>query len=67
MNFAQIMFSKFSGIAKKYESPVFNGIFSHFRKEKDEKLRRGKLEEELKRMKDIVNLLGSKSLVLLFN
>ncbi|MCD6450200.1 MAG: hypothetical protein J7L34_06820 [Thermotogaceae bacterium] len=63
---AQLMFQ--SGLfvpAKEYKAPVFNGIFSHFRKEEDERLQRGKLEEELKRMKNIVDLLRPRSLLLL--
>jgi len=45
---------------------VCNGIFTHFKREEDVTMESGKLDEELKRMSEIVDHLTSGSL-LLFN
>lgn len=45
--------------------PVASGIFTHFRKSEDKTLERGKFEEELQRMNDIVRALRSGSLLLM--
>ncbi len=48
--------------AKMSELPIFDGIFTHFKKEEDQDLKRGRLEEELRRMKEIVSMIKVKSL-----
>ena len=44
--------------------PLRSGIFTHFKKEEDDKLESGKLDEELARMSRIVDLLEPDSLIL---
>ncbi len=50
--------------AKEFTGPIRDGIFTHFKKEEDKTLISGRLDEELKRMSDIVNHLNENSLVL---
>lgn len=41
--------------AKEYTGSIFNGIYTHFKKEEDSEMKSGKLDEELDRMNDIVD------------
>ncbi len=52
--------------AESFTSPVSDGIFTHFKREEDSGMDSGKLDEELKRMNDIMNSVTPNSL-LLFN
>lgn len=63
---AQIMMT--SGmfvVAKKYVSALHDGIYTHFKREEDSSLKIGKLENELKRMAMIVDVVTPSSLVLM--
>ena len=64
LGIAQIMAQ--SGIfvpARSFKTVLYRGIFSHFRGDEDE--RTGKLEEELRRMRDIVDELSGSDLILM--
>jgi DNA mismatch repair ATPase MutS len=50
--------------AESFCANVCNGLFSHFKREEDETMESGKLDEELGRMSDIVDHLTSRSMVL---
>ncbi|MDI6876018.1 MAG: hypothetical protein QMC96_04510 [Methanomicrobiales archaeon] len=50
--------------AESFCSDVCTGIFTHFKREEDRTMRRGKYDEELSRMSDIVDLLKPDSMVL---
>lgn len=50
--------------AEAFTANVRDSVFTHFNREEDATLRRGKLEEELARMSAIVDYIGSTSLVL---
>ncbi len=50
--------------AKSYESNISRGVFTHFKKEEDKEMKKGKLEEELARMDKIIDNIKSGSLVL---
>ncbi|MGA7051703.1 MAG: DNA mismatch repair protein [Mycobacterium sp.] len=50
--------------AEAFVANVRDGVFTHFNREEDVTLRRGKLEEELARMSAIVECMGSTSLLL---
>ncbi|ABQ47786.1 MULTISPECIES: MutS-related protein [Thermotoga] len=50
--------------ASYFESNVCKGIFTHFKREEDPSLKRGKFEEELVRMNEIVLHLHRRSMVL---
>lgn len=52
--------------AESFRSNVCDGIFTHYKREEDASMKSGKLDEELKRMSEIVDHLTSNSL-LLFN
>jgi DNA mismatch repair ATPase MutS len=52
--------------AKSFSANICNGIFTHFKREEDINMKSGKLDEELKRMSEIVDHLATNSL-LLFN
>jgi len=52
--------------AKSFSSDVCTGLFTHFKREEDVTMRSGKLDEELKRMSEIVDHLSS-DCVVLFN
>lgn len=52
--------------AKSFSSDVCTGLFTHFKREEDVTMRSGKLDEELKRMSEIVDHL-SPDCVVLFN
>jgi DNA mismatch repair ATPase MutS len=50
--------------ASGFTAPVRNGIFTHFKREEDNSLKSGKLDEELERMNGIAGQLKRGSLVL---
>lgn len=50
--------------AEEAEIPMRNALFTHFKKEEDDKLESGKLDEELARMSHIIDLLEPDSVVL---
>lgn len=52
-------------IAKEYESGIFPSFFTHFTRREDSAMNSGRLDEELKRMSQIVDNLGESSMVLL--
>ncbi len=52
-------------IAEKYESGIFPSFFTHFTRREDSAMNSGRLDEELKRMSQIVDNLGEHSMVLL--
>jgi DNA mismatch repair ATPase MutS len=52
--------------AESFASEVCNGIFTHYKREEDASMERGKLDEELSRVSEIVEKAKSNSL-LLFN
>ena len=52
--------------AKSFSSDVCTGLFTHFKREEDVTMRSGKLDEELKRMSEIVDHL-SPDCAVLFN
>ncbi|WP_297632555.1 hypothetical protein [uncultured Clostridium sp.] len=61
----QILFqSGLITLATEYKSKVFKNIFTHFKREEDKGLTGGKLEEELKRMRDLMEEIKKDSLVL---
>ncbi|MGL5414817.1 MAG: MutS-related protein [Clostridium sp.] len=61
----QILFqSGLITLATEYKSRVFKNIFTHFKREEDRGLTGGKLEEELKRMGDLMGEIKKGSLVL---
>jgi hypothetical protein len=50
--------------AESFQANVTRGIFTHFKREEDATMTRGKLDEELARMSEIADYIGSKSLLL---
>ena len=52
--------------AESFSANIYDGLFTHYKREEDTTLKSGKLDEELSRMNDIVGNLTSNSL-LLFN
>lgn len=50
--------------AAAFQANVCQGIFTHFRRKEDATMRSGKLDEELKRMSDIVDAIEPDSLLL---
>ncbi len=50
--------------AESLSTGIASGIFTHFRREEDPTLRRGKLEEELARMQDVCRVLAPGGLLL---
>ncbi|HYW84335.1 MAG TPA: DNA mismatch repair protein MutS, partial [Spirochaetia bacterium] len=50
--------------AKSFTSDLSHGLFSHFKREEDTTMKSGKLDEELKRMSEIVDHLSSDCTVL---
>lgn len=50
--------------AKEFSFPIRNGIYTHFKKEEDKKIKSGKLDEELKRISEIIDHLDKNSLIL---
>lgn len=51
--------------ATKYESGIFPSFFTHFTRREDSSMNSGRLDEELKRMNQIIENLGDSSLLLL--
>ena len=52
-------------VAESYESGIFPAFFTHFTRREDSAMNSGRLDEELKRMSQIVDNLGESSMVLL--
>ncbi len=52
-------------IAEEFESGIFPSLFTHFTRREDSAMNSGRLDEELKRMSQIIDNLGESSLVLL--
>ena len=50
--------------AAALQAPIVTGVFTHFKREEDRDLAHGKLDEELSRLRDIVNHLAPQGLVL---
>lgn len=50
--------------AESFRANVTRGIFTHFKREEDATMTRGKLDEELAWMRDIADYIGLKSLLL---
>ncbi len=50
--------------ASAYAADVRDGIFTHFKREEDATMRSGKLDEEMRRMSDLVDGMGPRSLLL---
>jgi DNA mismatch repair ATPase MutS len=50
--------------AEAFSSNVCDGVFTHYKREEDATLKSGKLDEELRRMSDIVDSITSRSMVL---
>lgn len=50
--------------AESFSANVCDGLFSHYRREEDETMKSGKLDEELGRMSDIVDSIRPNSLIL---
>ncbi|HUO41099.1 MAG TPA: DNA mismatch repair protein, partial [Mycobacterium sp.] len=50
--------------AESFCANVVDGIFTHFKREEDATMTRGKLDEELARMSDIADYIGQQSLLL---
>ncbi|QVL36195.1 MutS-related protein [Aminirod propionatiphilus] len=51
--------------AECFSSEVYDGIFTHFKREEDMAMKSGKLDEELRRLSAIVDGMSSRSLILL--
>jgi DNA mismatch repair ATPase MutS len=65
MGLAQLMMQCGAFVpAKSFSSDLCAGLFTHFKREEDTAMKSGKLDEELKRMSDIVDHLTSDSSVL---
>lgn len=63
---AQVMMQ--SGLmvtADRFESGIYPNLFTHFTRREDSEMNSGRLDEELKRMSQIVDHLGERSLLLL--
>jgi len=50
--------------AESFSSNLCDGLFTHYKREEDATMRSGKLDEELRRMNDIVDTITSNSMVL---
>jgi DNA mismatch repair ATPase MutS len=50
--------------AKSFTANICKGVFTHYKREEDATMKSGKLDEELKRMSDIVDRLSPDSIVL---
>lgn len=50
--------------ADSFRSSVYDGLFTHFKREEDTAMKSGKLDEELSRMSEIVDHITSRSMVL---
>lgn len=51
--------------AKKFKSGIYPNFFTHFTRREDSAMNSGRLDEELRRMDQIINNLGKDSLILL--
>ncbi|MDA8346190.1 MAG: DNA mismatch repair protein MutS [Thermaerobacter sp.] len=51
--------------AESFAANVSEGVFTHFRREEDQSMQSGKLDEELSRLHDITSRLNSNSMLLL--
>jgi len=51
--------------AESFRANICDGIFTHYKREEDTRMRSGKLDEELRRMSTIVDNITSNSIVLL--
>ncbi len=51
-------------LAESFCANVCDGLFTHYKREEDVTMKSGKLDEELKRMSDIVDTITSRSLLL---
>lgn len=60
-----LMQSGLTVCAKKFESELSSGIFTHFSRREDSAMNSGKLDEELRRMDRIIGHVDKKSLVLM--
>ena len=62
---AQIMFQAgmFVG-AEEYESSICNDMYTHFRKDEDANMNSGKLDDELKRFSNIVDMLHDNTMLM---
>ena len=52
-------------VAKRYKSGLYPNFFTHFTRREDSAMNSGRLDEELRRMNQIVNNVGKNSLLLL--
>ena len=52
-------------VAKRYQSGLYPSFFTHFTRREDSAMNSGRLDEELRRMNQIVSNLGERSLLLL--
>ena len=52
-------------VAERYESGIFPSLFMHFTRREDSQMNSGRLDEELRRMDQIIRNLGPDSLILL--
>ncbi len=50
--------------AKEFQGPIQKGIFTPFRKEEDREMESGKLDEELKRISQIIDKITPDALIL---
>jgi DNA mismatch repair ATPase MutS len=50
--------------ATSFSADLASGVFTHFMREEDETMTRGKLDEELDRMSRVVDLIGPRALLL---
>lgn len=50
--------------AEKFSANICAGLFTHFKREEDDKMNSGKLDEELSRMSDIVDNVRKNSMIL---
>lgn len=63
---AQVMFQCGMFVcAEKFESAIFTGLFTHFTRREDSTMSSGRLDEEMKRMDDIINHLEENSFIIL--
>ncbi len=51
--------------AESFSANVCDGLFTHFKREEDSSMRRGKLDEELSRISVIVDQITPNSMILL--
>ena len=51
--------------AERFDAEVCTGLFTHFKREEDAMMRQGKLDEELSRMSDVVDVITPNAMLLL--